>query len=209
MFYLITDQENKTWGDVQWGENITNEQENENYYFVVYNSPETARYMFPSCEGIKNPKIWKCTGDNITKTEGFRTRFSKLTTIEELPFSLPTNEQKINFGILSSLNVVLYQPFKDWALDYLKGENTTKEIAQAMNARILARIDASDPREEFTDSCFAVLASVMLDDPDLFSANAAYRAYHDSTELEKPLDLEQIAEIVNNMSAKEIAELLS
>ena len=209
MFYLITDQENKTWGDVQWGENISHEQENDNYHFVVFNSPETARYLYPSCEGTKNPKIWNASGENMSRNDGFRTRFAKLTTISELAFSLPTNEQRINFGILCALNVMLYEPFKTWALKYLRGEDQTKESAQAMNDEILAKIDSSDPKEDYSDSCFAVLASVMLDEPAIFSANAAHRAYHDSLECIQPLNLEQIAEIVNMMSAKDIAELLS
>lgn len=214
MFYLITDENNKTWRDIQWGENVTHEEENPNYHFVVYNSPQVARYMYPCYEGIKNPKIWIASGENPNairgfpqKLDGFRSNFSKLTTISEFSVELPTNEQRINFAILCAMNVAQYNPFTDWALKYLRGEDQTKESAQNLNDKLIAKLDVEAP-EDYTDCCFAVLAYVTLGDP-VFAANAAHRAYHDSTEFEEPLNLDQMAQIANMISAEDIAALLS
>lgn len=209
MFYLLVDQDNKTWRDTQWGENITHEEENDNYHFVVYNSPQAACYMYPCYEGTRNPKIWTATGENLNRDDGFRSKFAKLTTISELPITLPTNEQRITFGILCAMNLVLNPLFRDWALAYLKGDDQTKETAHEVNSQLVAQQGTGIPEEyEYIDCCHAVLASVMLDDPALFAANAAHRAYHDSFELNIPLSLEEVAQIVDVVSMKDIATLL-
>jgi len=207
MFYLITDQDNKTWRDIQWGENVTHEEENSNYHFVVYNSPQTACYMYPCYEGTKNPKLWTATGEHLAVAEGFRSKCAKLTTLNEFPITLPTNEQRINFGILCAVNVAQSPQFMEWSLKYLRGEDQTKESAQKLSDELIAKFDAEAP-EDYTSCCYAVLASVMLDDPALFAANAAHRAYHDSLELPEPLNLEQTAQIANMVSAADIASLL-
>ena len=209
MFYLITDQDNKTWRDIQWGDNVTHEEENSNYHFVVYNSPQVACYMYPCYEGTKNPKLWTAAGEHLTRDEGLRSKFAKLTTVNELPITLPTIEQRVTFGILCAMNLVLNPLFREWALKYLRGEDQTKESAHTVNEKLIAQLGTTVPREhEYTACCHAVLASVMLDDPALFAANAAHRAYHDSLELAEPLSLEQTAQIVKMVSAVDIANLL-
>jgi hypothetical protein len=204
---IITNQNNKTWRDVQWGENVSHTEENPNYHFVVYNSPLVASYMYPCYEGIENPKLWNAIGENPENIiESFRSKFSKLTTINECNIKLPTNEQRINFGILCAVNVVQYPPFLNWAFKYLKGENE-KESAEMMQKELIDKLDAQ-AQEDFSSSCFAVLASVMIDNP-IFTANAAHRAYHDSLELNQTLDLDQIAQIINVMPPDQIAEVFS
>lgn len=209
MFYLITDQENKTWRDIQWGENVTHEEENFNYHFWVYNSPQVAAYMYPCYEGTKNPKLWTAAGQHCTRDDKIRTLFSRLTSVKQLPMTFPTDEQRINFGILCAMNLVLNPLFRDWALKYLRGEDQTKETAKVVEEKLVAQMGTPVPRShEYIGCTFAVLASVMLDDPALFAANAAHRAYHDSLELTEPLNLDQTAQIVNMLPAAEIANLL-
>lgn len=204
---LVTDQNNTTWRNIQWGENVSHSEENPNYHFVVYNSTLVASYLYPCYELIENPKLWNAIGENPENTlETFRSKFSKLTTINECSIELPTNEQRINFGILCAVNVVQYPPFLDWAFKYLKGEDETKESAEIMQKKLIDKLDAEI--EDYSSSCFAVLASVMINNP-IFTANAAHRAYYDSLELNQPLDLDQIAQIINVMPPKQIAEAFS
>lgn len=211
MFYLVTDQDNKTWRDIQWGENVTHDEENSNYHFEVYNSPQVACYMYPCYEGIKNPKIWLCTtGDNLSREDGFRTRFAKITTIKEFPISLPTIEQRITFGILCAMSLVLNPLFRNWALSYLLREDQTQATAHNINEKLVAQLGTEQVMEhEYIACCHAVFAAVLLEDPALFSANAAHKAYYDSLELKEPLDLSKIAEIVNLVPASDIAGLLA
>ena len=209
MFYLITDQDNKTWRGVEWGENITHEEENPNYHFAVYNSPQAACYMYPFYEEIKNPKVWTATGENPSRDEGFRTKFAKLTTVSPLSIMLPTRDQRITFGILCSMNLVMNPIFRDWAVKYLRGEDQTKESAKIGADKLMEQVGTPVPAEhEYTACCHAALAAVMLEDPSLFAASAGHRAYHDSLDMAQPINLEQIAQIVNMLSSAEIASFI-
>ena len=209
MFYLITDQENKSWRDIQWGENVTHEEENSNYHFSVYHSPQVACYMYPCYEGIKNPKLWIASGENPNRDEGLRSKFSKLTTIKEFVVSLPTDDQRITFGILCAMNLVVNPLFRNWAKAYLLGEDQTKETAQKVSNQLVTQIGEPMPVEyEYVSCTHAVLASVLLDDPALFAANAAHRAYYDSLELPEALNLDQVAQITNMLPGNEIATIL-
>ena len=42
MFYLVTNENNENWQNVSWGENVTHEEHNPNYYFVPYDDPHVA-----------------------------------------------------------------------------------------------------------------------------------------------------------------------
>ena len=75
MFYLVTDQNNKSWNGTQWGENVHHQDENS--HFVTYNSLDVASYMYPFYEEIVNPKLWLISGENPQYFGGnFRTKFS-------------------------------------------------------------------------------------------------------------------------------------
>lgn len=160
--------------------------------------------------GNQESETLDCGGEHLTRDEGFRSKFAKLTTVNELPITLPTTEQRVTFGILCAMNLVLNPVFREWAIKYLRGEDQTKESAHAVNEKLIAQMGTPVPREhEYVSCCHAVLASVMLDDPALFAANAAHRAYHDSLDLAEALSLEQTAQIVNMVSAVDIANLLA
>jgi len=194
---------------VQWGEGVSNEDENINYHFAVYHGPQTASYMYPCYEGIKNPKLWLCAGQALSRNEGLRSCFAKVTTTKEFKMTWPTTEQRITFGILCAMNLVMHPDFREWAKKYLLGVDQSKEAAHALNEQLLKEMGIPVPKtHEYVACCHAVLSSVLLEDPALFAANAAHRAYHDSLELTKPLDLEQTAQIVNMLAPADIAGIL-
>jgi len=209
MFYLITDQDNKSWRDVQWGENISHDEENFNYHFAVYHGPQTASYMYPCYEGIKEPKLWLAAGRGLSMNEGLRSYYSQLTTTKEFAITWPTTEQRITFGILCAMNLVMHPEFREWGKKYLKGDDQTKESAHSLNEKLLKEMGTEVTRDrQYVACCHAVFSSVLLQDPALFAANAGHRAYHDSLELTQALNLEQTAQIVNMLAPGDIAGIL-
>lgn len=206
MYYLITDQEGKDWRGRLWAAGVSHTEENENYHFAVYNSPLVAVYMYPAYEGIKNPKLWLCSGDNPSVEDGLRSSFATLSVQSLFTAQFPTVEQHITFGVLCAMNLVMNPVFREWGLKYLRGEDTSKESAQAVMDTLLATLDQRQERES---AAFAALSAVLLDDAPLFGANAAHRAYWDAYDLPTPLDLAQTAQIVSVLSPVDIAGLLA
>jgi hypothetical protein len=210
MLYLITDQHNRTFRDIEWGANITHEETNDNYHFPAYHSADVATYLYPSYDGIREPKLWTAEGENPSRQEGIRSKYAKLTTLQEHSIQFPDNEHRIVFAILCAMNLVLNPLFREWAIKYLKGEDTSKESAKVLSDKLLELLgdDTIPPDHQYFDCCHAVLAAVLLDDPALFCANAAHRAYYDSLDMGIDLNLEQIAQVANIVPAAEIATML-
>ena len=210
MFYLITDQENKSWRNIQGGINTTHTENNPNYHFAVYDSPQTAAYMYPFYEKTESPKLWEVSGE-ITRSEGFRSKFSKLTSLKEFKITLPTKEQRITFGILCCMNLVMNPIFREWAIKYLKNEDQSPTTANEINEKLFSLLDCNwiaSPENEYTYCAHTILTAVIINEPLILPAAAAHRAYYDSLEFSESLNLEQVAQIVNIMPANEIATLL-
>lgn len=154
--------------------------------------------MYPYYGG-NNPKLWQCNGEQNVTESNITTTFKKLTTIKEVELKLPTDQQKITFAILTSLNIVNNPQYKTWAINYLKGIDQSKESANLMKDLDLD-ID--------TDLCILIVIEAVLTDdvPDVFVALAAHRAYYDALDVSINIDLNQIAQIVNMLDPKDIAD---
>lgn len=90
-----------------------------------------------------------------------------------------------------------------------KSLEKVEEVRKAVwDDRVMEEGVYAEPDEMDRDSCtHAVFASILID-PVCFSANAAHRAYHDSLSFKEELNLQQIAEIVDMLPPKDIAEML-
>lgn len=204
MHYLVTDQNDQSWRGVQWGPNVTNEETNPNYFFGVYNSLNTAVFMYSFHEDFTQPKFWEADAHG---SKEYRSEVSRATTLQPITPVYPTKEQRINFAILCCLNLVQNPVFLDWAKKYLAGEEAPNP--ETVGAKMLdLQFKDTDPVEYDYISCaHACLNAVMMEKPDFFVASCAHRAYHDSPANSR-LDLGQIADIALLLERKQIHELM-
>lgn len=209
MYYLVTDENNKTWRDVEWGENVTHEETNPNFFFSVYDNAYTALFMYPAYEAFNKPKIWETSQQNVSASF-FRLAFPKITSLKPIQLTLPTREQQLTFAIVCCINMIALPKFRTWAFNYLKGIDTSKESAHKLQSELESHLKNADlsPKEEYISCAHACLAAVLVDDSALFVANTAHRAFYDSPETER-LDLGQIADICMQLSPDKIAEALA
>jgi hypothetical protein len=203
MLYLITDQDNRTWRNVQWAENTTNQEDNPNYHFIAYNSPLVATYIYRAYDNIQFPKIWTAKANNAaTLSDEIKGKYSSITSVNEFQIDFPNKDQAITFAILCAMNLTPNQDFKTWAINYLKGVDISKETAHKINELLL------NDDKNYVSTAIGSIGAVLLNDPFFFAANAAHRSFYDSKEFNNQIDLEQIAQIVNMLPAKDIAEFL-
>ena len=209
MYYLVTDSENQTFGNVVWSENVTHEEiNNPNKLFSIYDDPIIAHMMNPAYEGYKNPNIWLVEGEK-TLSFGFRHEAQKIKAIKKVDVQPPTDSQRIAFAILCSLHLVNNQAFKFWAKHYLaKEENRTKESAENV-MKHLQQIEfgkSQDQQEEYVSCAIPCLMSVIID-ASTFSANSAHRAYFDSPENNR-IDVVKLAHIAIKLKMEDISEFV-
>ena len=200
--YLITDEHDKTWRDIQWGPNISHSEANDNYQFYVYHNALVLLFMYPAYEGeINNPKVWQCQGQNLTRDEVFRQRFETLTSLEPVEVVWPTPEQRMTFALINSLTVSKNKYFSDWAMKYLKKEDQSLEAAQKM---------IKDIDYDLQVSCaFALEAAIEKQDFLRYPAYATHRAWYDNLYTKVKLDLEQTAQVVLTVPVEDIIQILA
>lgn len=214
MYFLVTDDQNKSWQGRTWGQNVTHEEANDNYFFHVYRNGLVAALMYPCYEGEISPKIWTAQGERMYRDCGFRVLFPKLTTLEEVAYDLPKDEQHVTFGILCCMYLVQNPVFKEWAMKWLKNEDRSKEAAGKVSEELMNMLGTEIPVEHEYYACgFAALQSVISDKPKLYAANAAHRAWHDAMDEKTgggvPLDIAQAAQIALTLPPADIAAALS
>lgn len=209
MYYLVTDSENKTFGNVLWSENVVNEENNNpNKLFSIYEDPIVAHMLNPAYDGYKNPSIWIVEGEKEF-TFGFRHESKKLKAIKKVELSEPTDQERIAFAILCSIHLVSNPIFQEWSKNYLKSEdNRSKQTAENVLKQLqqLEFGKAKDPQDEYLSCAIPCLMSVIVE-PLIFSANTAHRAYYDSPENNR-IDLPKAAKIATKLKMEEIYEML-
>lgn len=203
MFYLVTNENNENWQNVSWGENVTHEENNPNYYFVTYDDPHVAAYMYPLSEITNQPKFWTVEQQSEKIECGYQFLFEKITTLKEFTVSLPTPDQKITFGMLCSMMLVKNKEYREWAINYLNGSDKSKESALLLEKKLKELILS---KEVYLHPCFAVISSICEDES--YAIKAAHKSYMDAIDASTPIDLKQIAQIVNSLTPLEISETL-
>lgn len=131
--YKLTNQNNTTRGGMLWGENITHEIEEpgttlgSKEVIHAYKSPALALFMNPVHANYEPPILWLAEGDIVVEDD-FKVGVKKLTTIKKLNYYVTLN-QKIAFGILSSLKVNNEEKYVNWANNWLKNIDRSKSAA--------------------------------------------------------------------------------
>jgi len=201
----VTDQKDQSWRGVQWGLNISHEENNSNYYFGVYETLNTALFMYPYHEDIDQPKFWRIAEPFNSKK--YRIEIPKVTTLEPIQVTLPTNKQRINFAILACLFIVSNKSFREWAKAYLLEEPTDDPITVVKKIQISTLQGDVPTQDDYISCVHPCLNAIMMENPNFFAAASAHRAFYDSPEND-PINLTQIADISLSISNKEIAQTI-
>jgi hypothetical protein len=203
MYYFITDREGKDWQGRQWGEDVSHTETNDNYYFTCYQSPTVAALMVAANDEYKNHRLWVAEPFGDITNYDYREISTGMKTLREVETPTLTIEQRITFGIVCALNTVEHALFQQWGFNWLKGKDRSKEAAAKMSDILLELMLVAQ-----VAAGHAAVAAVALDNPTLYAACAAHRAFGDSLD-GQPLNLNEIATIVTMLSAKEIGVMLS
>jgi hypothetical protein len=159
--------------------------------------------MYPLSEITNQPKFWTVEQQSEKIEFGYQFLFQKITTLKEFTISLPTTEQKITFGILCSMMLVKNKEYREWAINYLNGSDKSKESALLLEKKLKDAIYLNDV---YLHPCFAVISSVCEDSS--YAIKAAHKSYMDAIDASTPINLKQIAQIVNSLTPLEISETL-
>ena len=133
----LTDRRGQTYGDTQWGENVTHRVEWSGNFcqpgvIHCYRDLTLALFLNPIHGNFDPVRAWEAEGEILASDNGLKEGVAELTTIREItPLVLPTIEQCVKFGIYGALAVYHEAQFVAWANDWLSGKDRSREAAAA------------------------------------------------------------------------------
>ena len=133
----LTDEKGQTYGNTQWGKNVTHEVEWSGNFcsrgcIHVYQDLHVALLLNPIHANFSNPRAWKAKGKVLASDRGLKFGTAKLTTISEI-FPVPkiSLKQYITFGILCAKQVYQDHGWIIWADNWLKNTDRSSTAAHA------------------------------------------------------------------------------
>ena len=135
--YKLTDENNRTRNNTEWGENVTHEaMGNEKQlctdgWIHFYEDPLVAMMMNPIHASFDNPHLWEAEAEGEVLREATKSGCKKLTTLKQIPLPEITLTQRVAFGILCALEVCADESFREWAKKWLSGKNRSACAAYA------------------------------------------------------------------------------
>jgi hypothetical protein len=150
-YYKLTDENDRTHGDCQWGENVTYETDGKGDlcgpgWTHWYTHPLLAVLLNPSHGrfDLTTAHLWESPENQVAEKFdcGLKVGCKRGTTARRIPLPEVTLIQKIAFGILCSLAVYKEQSYVTWAESWLSGEDRSANRAAATRAAWTAEAEA-------------------------------------------------------------------
>ena len=189
----LTDENDQTKNNTQWGENITHTANGEGElcskgWIHYYDSPLLAVLLNPIHGNFQNPNLWEIKVEGKIKNDkGLKYGATSVTTIKKIPLPEITLEQKIIFGILCAMEVYKNDKFYEWGNHWIDGTDRSKKSAAAFNAAYAAA--AFNAAYAAADAAAAAAAYAAAD--AAYAAAAAAAAAADAADA--AIDLHAIA----------------
>ena len=138
--YKLTDENNRTRNNTQWGENVTHEATGNGKklctdgWIHFYEDPLVAMMMNPIHASFDNPHLWEAEAEGEVLREATKSGCKKLTTLKQIPLPEITLTQRVAFGILCALEVCADESFREWAKKWLSRKDRSAYAAHAYAA---------------------------------------------------------------------------
>jgi len=199
--YKLTDRNDQTRNNCQWGEGVTVETSGDGELCSAgfthwYTSPLLAVLLNPIHGNyyLKTAHLWAGEGEVIKDNHGLKVGCKKATTLCRISLPEVTLEQKIASGILCAKEVYDVKAWNNWADKWLSGEDRSREsarVAEFAAEAAFATEAAFSAARAAEAAFFAAEAAAEAAEAAraAFAARAAARAAK-----AKPLNLQAIAE---------------
>ena len=132
----LTDENNRTYSNTQWGENVTHTSSGNgklcsNGWLRYYDSPLLAVLLNPIHANFSNPILWEVTTTGKIKSDcGLKFGTTSLTTVKRIKLPIITSEQKTIFGILCAMSVYKDKKFCKWGEHWIDGTDRSESVAE-------------------------------------------------------------------------------
>ena len=139
--YKLTKENDRTFGDCQWGEGVTVETSGGGELcgpgWTHWTTDPLLAVLLNPCQGdynLETAHLWEGEGEVRKTDHGLKVGCTKATTVKRIPLPIITMEMKIEFAIRCSLRVCQEPNFVTWANGWIRGTDRAAQAARAAAA---------------------------------------------------------------------------
>ena len=144
--YKLTDENNKTHSECQWGKNITHRAKGKGKDLCTddvihfYRDPFLAVFANPIQGQYKEETmhLWECECEEVI-TDGLKSGAKELTTTKQIPIPKMTLEQRLEISIRLAMKIYRQKEWLKWAEAWLSGKDRSVTTVSDAAARDAAR----------------------------------------------------------------------
>ncbi len=139
-YYKLTDKNNQTHNQTQWGEGITHKVLGEGNVLCsedvihVYDHPLKAVMFNPIHANFSEYHLWECRVKRIVANDTLKVGVKECTTIRQIDAPEISLNQHVHFAILCALEVYNAPNFVTWAENWLSHKDRSARAAEAAEA---------------------------------------------------------------------------
>ena len=169
-YYILTDQNDQTQNNTQWGKNITHEAKSGKMKLCTdtvihcYTDPLMASFFNPIHGDFDNPHLWECEVEGEVINDGTKIGCKRLTTTKRIELPEISTEQRITIAIKCAMAVYQDSSFITWAEKWLSVEDRSSRAAYAAayaaRAAYAAAYAAADAAADAAYAAVDVLAII-------------------------------------------------
>jgi len=133
--YKLTDENNQTYNECQWGEGIEHTADGKgilctHHWLHAYSDPRIAVIMNAIHSDFENPILWEATGDVGIEDGDLKVGCTRLKTLGIIPLPNISMEQKVKFAIYCAKQIYSEKKWDKWASSWLSEEDRSLEKAE-------------------------------------------------------------------------------
>lgn len=206
--YIISNKNDEYWTGKKLIENETIIEENPNFQFVGFNSPEEANFFNPMFENLSDLKIWKCESKELVSQNWLHSINKSILPLSVYQIEELTDIQYITIAILGVISIVKNNKIRSYCYSYLKNQNRKPETAEKLYNKLSELNNNTRPEEEYIGPALPLLKGIKDNNLKPYCVKSLYRSICDSNIINNPLNFQIIYQAVKNLSLEDITERL-
>lgn len=204
--YILSNQIDEYWTGKKFIENELVTEDNPNYQFIGFNSPEKAKFFNPMLQNLPELKIWECEPKESASQNWLFTTYKSVLTKSVCQIDDLTDLQYIAMAILGILSVIRNNKIRCFCFDYLRNKNRKPETAEKLYKRLSEKNNNTRPEEEYIGPAWSFLNGIQSNQIKHNCTKSLYRSICDSHCIDAPLDFQNMYTMVKTFSLEEIAD---
>lgn len=204
--YITTNQNNEYWTGKKFNKEELIDEENTNYQFVGFSTPEEAKFFNSVFQNIPEIQIWECEQKELTSKNWLYSTYKSILPLRTCDTEELTDLQYAGMAIIGIMNVIENNNVRCFCFDYLRDNNRKPETADKLYKKLSEYDNNYREGQEYFGPVWSFLNGIIKSDYKKYCAISLYRSICDSYCIESPLNFKSLYNTVKKLSLEEIAE---